>query len=195
MNRPVDTVTHIGDYLWWLLPGPRKRKAKADSTLYGLLYAVGESLEGARAALAEVPLQALVATATGTYLDELGRKRETYRVDDESDENYRVRVLAAFENKQKDGTLPGMQAALEALGYTVTITEPHKGTAKWAHFLITVTAWNGVVADQMLFFKTVRAQKPAHARAVIASELEPGRFDDGGNFDDEGCFDDWLPSD
>jgi hypothetical protein len=43
--------SRIGDYLWWLLPAVRKRKAKSDSRLFGLLDSVGAVLDELKAAI------------------------------------------------------------------------------------------------------------------------------------------------
>jgi len=192
MSRPADTAD-IGKYLWLLLPRSMKRKERSNSLTGAILAVIGDELQSARDALAEVPSQALIATATGAFLKTLAADRQIYPAAGESEDSLRARALAAFVSKQKDGTIPGMIAALEALGYTVGISEPFVGTGKWSHFVVTVTAWDGVVTDQALFFQTVRAMKPAHTRALIVSELLPGIWDDAGDFDGFGeTLDDWI---
>lgn len=192
MSRPADTA-NIGKYLWWLLPRSMKRKERSNSLTAAILAVFGDELEQARSALAEIPYQALIATATGAFLKALAADRQIYPAAGESEDSLRTRALAAFLSKQADGTIAGMTAALSALGYTVEIAEPFKGTGKWSHFIVTVTAWDGAVSDQKLFFQTVRAMKPAHTRALIDSRLTPGKWDDGGDFDGFGeTLDDWI---
>ena len=141
----------------------------------------------------------MVETATGEYLDMLARARQIFRGEGETDESLRTRVLAAHEIKRKGGTIPGMENGLASIGYTVEVEEPNKGTSKWSRFLVKVFGWDGVVADQKVFYQVVRLLKPAHTRALIESLLVPATWDD---FEldeppkelDSGQLDDWLPT-
>ena len=197
-SRPADTVQHLSDYLWWLLPSFLKRKGRQDSIVGGLCDAVGDTMDGARATITDVISLLLVETATGDYLDRLARMRQLARGVGEPDESLRTRVLAAMTVRRKGGTIPGMIEGLASLGYQVEVDETFKGTAKWSHFVIRILAWNGVVVEQAIFYDTVRKLKPAHTRAVYES-LCPGTWDDweGGEAPqplDEGYLDDFQPT-
>ena len=197
-ERPADTVPHLSDYLWWLLPSFLKRKERQNSLVGGLCDAVGDTLDEARATLTEVIPLLIVETATGDYLDRLARMRQLARGVGEPDESLRVRVLAAMTFKRKGGTIPGMVEGLAGLGYQVEVDEPFKGSAKWSHFVIRVLGWDGVVVDQAMFYDTVRKLKPAHTRAVYESLCAatwddwevgetPRELDEPG-----GTLDDWI---
>jgi hypothetical protein len=199
-RRPAETVAHLSDYLWWLLPGFLKKKDR-EASLVGALCAVwGGLLDDARTTLSEtIPLM-LVETATGDWLDRLARARRIFRGGGESDESLRTRVLAACTIKQKGGTLPGMIEGLTALGYGVEVLEPFEGTDKWSRFVVRLLTWDGIVQDQMIVFSAVRALKPAHAKAHYDSLLSPATWDDWELGDPEealdsgGQLDDWLPT-
>ena len=157
----------------------------------------GESLDDARATLIAIIPELPVDTASGAYLDGLGRGRQVFRGVGESDDSLRARVLAAHTIKRKGGTIPGMREGLEKIGYSVEILEPNNHTSIWSRFVVRVVAWDGVVADQAVFFQTVRELKPAHTRALVESEIPMGTWDDWepgqeAKALDDGVFDDFL---
>ena len=130
----------------------------------------------------------------------LARARQIFRGEGESDDSLRIRVLAAHEIKRKGGTIPGMENGLAAIGYTTEVEEPNTGIVeKWSRFVVKVFGWDGVVADQKVFYSVVHLLKPAHTRVLIESLLPPAGWDDW-NLDepekplDEGALDDWLPT-
>ena len=192
MSRPADTITKLADYLWWLLPVFLKKKDRAASMIAQFCEIWGERLDEARETLTAIIPELLAATASGDYLDILARQRQVFRGIGESDDSLRARVLAAHTIKRKGGTIPGMIEGLEKVGYEVEVSEPNKGTSIWSRFVVRVLGWDGVVADQSVFYQTVRELKPAHTRAHVGSEISMGTWDDGGEFDDGGQLDDFL---
>ena len=170
-DRPADTVPRLADYLWWLLPSFLKRKGRQDSIVGGLCDAVGDRLDDARTTITEVVPLLLVQSATGDYLDRLARMRQIARGVGEPDESLRTRVLAAMTVKRKGGTIPGMIEGLAGLGYQVEVDEAFKGSSSWSHFLVRILGWDGVVADQSMFYDAVRRLKPAHTRPVYECQI------------------------
>jgi len=192
-------VAKLADYLYWLLPNFLKRKDREQSLVARLCDVWGEELGEGRGTLEEIIPMLLVDTATGAWLDQLARARQIFRGEGESDESLRTRVLAAHEIKRKGGTIPGMVNGLAAIGYGVQVDEALKGTAKWSHFVVKVFTWDGVVADQKVFYQVVRILKPAHTRALVESLLEPEYWDDWEPLEvpkelDLGDLDGWLPT-
>ena len=200
-DRPAETIEKLADYLWWLLPAFLKKKDRPDSLVARFCDVWGGILDTARTTLIDIIPQLLVETATGEYLDMLARARQIFRGEGESDDSLRIRVLAAHEIKRKGGTIPGMIGGLAAVGYTVEVEEPNKGIVeKWSRFVVKVFLWDGVVADQKVFYSVVSLLKPAHTRALIESLLPPETYDDWEpleqpkTFDDGGQLDSWLPT-
>ena len=193
-NRPADSIARLADYLWWLLPVFLKKKDRAQSLVAQFCEIWGERLDAARETLTDIIPELLAATASGDYLDLLARQRQVFRGIGESDDSLRARVMAAHTIKRKGGTVPGMIEGLEKIGYEVEVLEPNRGTSIWSRFLVRVLSWDGVVADQSVFYQTVRELKPAHTRALVESHLSPGLWDDGGNLDEPAgaTFDDWI---
>jgi len=121
--RPADTIANLADYLWWLLPGFLKRKARHESLVGAFCEAFGESLDLARETLRETPPQLLIQTASGEYLTHHGRMRQTPRRRNEDDGDYRPRVLNAWQLKQRQGSIPGLIETLAGVGVTARIWE------------------------------------------------------------------------
>ncbi len=192
MSRPADSIARIADYLWWLLPVFLKKKDRAASMVAQFCEIWGERLDEAKETLTAIIPELLAATASGEYLDLLARQRQVFRGVGESDESLRARVLAAHTIKRKGGTIPGMTEGLARLGYSVEVLEPYKGTSIWSRFLVRILSWDGVVADQSVFYQTVRELKPAHTRVHVESNISMGTWDDGGELDDGGQLDDFL---
>ena len=175
MSRPADTVEKISDYLWWLLPGFLKKKDRQASLIGKLCDIWGEVFDDIRSALASVPEMMLIEHATGEYLIELGRERQTYPIDGEDEEDFRLRVMLAYLTKKKEGTIPGMEEGLEAKGFSALV-------------------WNPRVLSVGI------AEPPADPDkrdAYILSWLVPGTWDDWASGDtplglDEGQLDDMV---
>jgi hypothetical protein len=197
-SRPADTIAHLADYLWWLLPTFMKKKERRLALTGTLVDIVGGALDDARGTLTEIVPQLLAATATGVYLDRLARQRSVFRGVGETDASLRTRVLAALAIKRMGGTLPGTVQGLATLGYVVDVLETYRGTPHWSHFLVRILGWDGIVTDQRVFYDTVRRLKPAHTRAVYEC-LCPATWDDWEPGADplpldEGDLDDFLAS-
>jgi hypothetical protein len=199
-DRPAETIEKLADYLWWLLPAFLKKKERTASLVARFCDVWGGILDTARSTLVDIIPQLMVETASGEYLDMLARARQIFRGEGETDESLRLRVLAAHEIKRKGGTIPGMVGGLAAIGYTVEVEEPNKGIVeKWSRFVVKVFQWDGVVADQKVFYSVVRLLKPAHTRALIES-LNPAANWDDWELDEEpqpldvGFLDEWLPT-
>ncbi len=190
-DRPADSIVKLADYLWWLLPTFLKTKVRAGSLVARFAEIWGEHLDAARETLIVIIPELLAATASGEYLDLLARQRQVFRGVGESDESLRARVLAAHTIKRKGGTIPGMTEGLARLGYSVEVLEPYKGTSTWLRFLVRILTWDGVVADQRVFYNTITQLKPAHTLPLVDTTIVMGTWDDGGDLD-EGQYDDWI---
>jgi hypothetical protein len=198
--RPADTVPHLADYLWWLLPNFLKKKPKDRSLTYGLCQAFGGSLDDARDSLRNLADQFYAQTADAIQLSKIGAERDTIRKPGEDVDSYRARILSALAHRRSFGTLPGVSSLSQYLGYTVDISEPYAHTSRWSHFVVRILHWDGSNPDQLAFYRMLRRSKPAHTRAMIECELEMCTWDDWDEGDEEkpldggSSLDDWLPS-
>lgn len=196
-KRYAETTAKLAAYLWWLLPAFFKSKVVQDSWLYRLLTVFGEQFEDVRTDVNVLNRQFAAETAEGEHLDSIGRARDTLRLPGESDTDYRQRVLDAYIEKQKGGTMPGLLGGLSTLGISVEVEERyHTNRSRWSEFIVRVLSWTGVT-PQNVFYDTVNRLKPAHTRMIDEPAIPLGVFDDDGFFDtpDDGtgdlAFDSW----
>jgi hypothetical protein len=187
-------MSKFGDYLWQLLP--RFFKHLTDSEPRKWVNVFGASLDETKQSIFLLRRAWLVATASGTSLDLLGKARGIIRYPDEDDERFRVRIMAAFDIYSAGGTIPGMTQALDVLGYPdATIYElfrdgvvtplhnnagqyngtlQHKGGIRWAEFNVLTgieDTRSFTKTDLQILWDTIYKMKPAHTmpRALVLS--------------------------
>ncbi len=182
MKRFADTAD-LPRYLWWLLPVFMKLKG-ITGRVYALCKVVGDVLTAARSTLVSARDMGVLESSEGEYLDRHLRARQTPREEGESDESAMARGVVAWQTLHEGGTLPGLDAMLERLGFTVAISEPHQGAAIWSRFVVSISGWTGTV-DATAAFKMLRKMRPAHTIALLETSLEPVTMDSG-NIADEG---------
>ena len=159
------------DILWAKTPGFFKRTLKKEeSDTWKLWNSIGPILDSAKNNVFSVRRAALIATAEGDELDKHGRDRRMSRYAGESDDDYRNRLMAAYDLYREGGTEPGMQKVLAQLEYPDAEVYPlykekyqanpnPEYLGKWSQFLIKIPI-------------TARAFMPNHLKAlrlVIAS--------------------------
>jgi len=103
----------FAEYFWYLLHRVFKRASDADK----LAKALGTNYDDLQEVIFQAREQALVATATGKALDELGRERGLIRYQGESDELYRRRLLMAYSFYNSSGAAESVRRVLSVLGY------------------------------------------------------------------------------
>jgi hypothetical protein len=195
-KRYAETTPKLASYLWWLLPAFFKSKAVQDSWLYRLLTVFGEQLEDVRTDVNVLNRQFAAETAEGEHLDSIGRARDTFRLPGEPDADYSQRVLDAYIEKQRGGTMPGLLGGLSTLGIGVEVEERyHTDRSRWSEFIVRVLSWTGVT-PQNTFYDTVNRLKPAHTRMIDEPAIALAVFDDGGFWDEaddgDGRLDSWV---
>lgn len=122
-DLPIFDFESAGDYLWWLLPSYMKRPGRYKTRIGALIDTLGAELDAAIAAQRMILPQFFIATASGAYLDRLGKTRQVYRLSAETDDSYRQRIFAAFDQKQAAGTIPGLESAMARSGFTARVWE------------------------------------------------------------------------
>lgn len=128
----------FADYLWYLAHRPLKMTTKDESEVYRLFTVFGKILDEAKEKIFLVRRQALIGTATGKALDKHGNDRQLKRFAGESDEQYRKRLLAKYENAKAAGTYRGIVNLLKSLGYENAEVKPLylEDPERWAEFYI-----------------------------------------------------------
>ncbi|WP_027364028.1 hypothetical protein [Desulfotruncus alcoholivorax] len=139
------------EYLYSLAHVIFKRKSKPEDTdIYKLASALGPGLDDLQESIFLLREQSLVTTTTGAALDLLGKDRKMPRYRGESDEEYRLRLLAAVEIYSETGTKPGMEKILTLLGYLDSEVYPlYLEKYKW-RFLDSNTSLDGGITLEAL---------------------------------------------
>ncbi|OHD25544.1 MAG: hypothetical protein A2064_00665 [Spirochaetes bacterium GWB1_66_5] len=166
----------------WLLP------AWAQGTEVGrLLAALSEGADGARDLILALRRLWILGTSSGAGLDLHGEARTAPRWDDESDEDYQLRLMGLFQARLRQSTKQGMLALMAALGqptatvlelYTLHAVQTFDGTwsfdgtrryespNRWAEFAI-VLPWGAETFTAELYRRwrtEVDRIKPAHTK-------------------------------
>lgn len=188
----MTTGNSIGAYLWWLTPAFLKNREPADSLLYKFFEVIGEELSEFKTTVLAMRRQLLVATAESPWLGAHGRDRNVDRIPGETDESYRIRLLAAFLAKQQGGTIPGMVAGCALLGLDVEVVEVYRADpTRWSEFRLVVLGGTLRVFNPSVFYDTVLTLKPAHTRVLFDIEPPVDQFDDGESLDSGNYFDEF----
>lgn len=181
-------MSTFGEYLFGLLRDALR--AGENSELRRWADVLGLALDELKASLFLVRRAQVLATATGEALDAHGRDRGLARYPGESDDLYRMRLLAAHSIYAGAGTVPGIVAALELLGYPgaevyelfrdgpvaplfngqhlYSGSVQHSGGVRWAEFKIRAGIGDRPLTaqDLAIVVDAIRRLKPAHTRLV-----------------------------
>lgn len=128
----------FAEYLWYLTHRPLKLLSPEESDVYTLFKATGKILDKAKEKIFLIRRQALIATATGKALDKHGIGRKLKRFAGETDEQYRKRLLAKYENARMAGTYRGIVKTVISLGYDNAEVRPLylEDAERWAEFYV-----------------------------------------------------------
>ena len=119
-------MSTIGNQIWWLIPGRRKRKTKAESTLWGLVDAVGEILDTLKTAILISRLRRLFLVRSNVNTDDYysspersddleahGRDRGLMRLPEETDQQLLERLSTLPYRNGFLGSKTGMKYLIE----------------------------------------------------------------------------------
>lgn len=167
-------MSYFAKELWNALTRPFKVEADGECRKWVLV--LGSLLDDARESVLNIRRQWTIEHARGWVLDMRGAERDLPRWYNESDDDYRRRVRAAFALYAAGGTLPGMQRALLQIGYDdVLITERSGPT--WAHFLLSFGFPLDMVMSRRerdMLKSTVWRIKPAHTMPLYLMRFSTG---------------------
>ncbi|MCL6479371.1 MAG: phage tail protein [Peptococcaceae bacterium] len=170
----------FSDYFYYLLHRVFKRAPQPDSDADKLTKALGPNYDGAVEAIFKLREQAMVITAQGKALDQLGRDRLLPRYGGESDDAYRLRLLNAFSIHSQVGTADAMTEAFKRLGFTEAeiIEMKQIDPDRWAEFKVVVGLPESGFSDldRNSFLATIRKMKPAHTK-LASLDLEASAVD------------------
>jgi len=137
-------VKSFTTYLTFLLPKPLRKPDPAVTDIKRLAQVLGGLLDEAMESVFQVRRCWFPgACPDGEAIDLHGDERDIIRLPGESHNDYRARVMAAFETYLAGGTVPGIVMAMDLLGHPgATVQEPRTryrhdgrlrrdGSARW----------------------------------------------------------------
>lgn len=180
----------FAEYFYYLLHRIYKRgPLQFGSDINKLTRAMGPNYEAALDTLFFRREQAFAATARGKALDQLGADRGLPRWQGETDDNYRLRLLAAYSTYSQLGTAAAMVNTLDRLGYTdATITEMRdEDPDRWAEFKVLLKLPKAIwrPPERTKTIRTISMMKPATTKLAYLDLEAP--FKDitvGGTWED-----------
>ena len=130
--------------------------AEGSHQLTLLARAVGAVFNGILTRVYAIRRQWIISLASGRFLDEHGADRRVYRAVGETDEPYRLRVLAGAPARIPGETRRGMETALDTLGLINYEIEPvwKTDSGRWAEFDV----WFGDAENQTLTDAQIQAR-------------------------------------
>ncbi|NUN13503.1 MAG: hypothetical protein HUU55_07695 [Myxococcales bacterium] len=183
-----------GEYIRLLLPRWLKNE---DGELWRLTEALGQVADDARSAVDRVRRLWVTETSSSAGLDAIGAGRACERWDDESDAEYRQRLVALFGVRMRAATPAGMVALMASVGHpeaeivefgllapanfydgTMTFNGAsnylYDGKARWAEFAVLMDVGPDVDLPTVArWIGQINRAKPAHTRLAYLGMWHP----------------------
>lgn len=182
-------MRHFADDLFaWAHGIFKKLPRKQDMDIHKLAVAIGSMLDDAKLAIFRPREIRYILTSSGRALDLHGVDRKLPRLAGETDADYRLRLLTAYDIYRMGGTEIGMKSVLAGLGYADATLYPlwrekYKWSddptpipltpdanpeylGKWSQFVISLNVTDReVTATQRAIFRdTVNRAKPVESK-------------------------------
>lgn len=164
----------FADYMYSLLFGPLKKVKKTINQAYILFSILGKLFDENKQDLLKMREESLIISCSEIILNEFGKERDMPRLDGETIDNYRVRLMQKNELAEQAGTNLGIMNALKNAGYTNVYLEPFYlyDPERWAEFIVYLGEnMAGVVTDVSKIDQYVSKLKPASAKANYITEV------------------------
>lgn len=169
-------------YLWELLPRPYKvfegaGEQRDPPEIKKWVEGVGTELDSTQELVYRLRRLWSVLAAPSEILDVIGYDRSLPRWDDEPDEEYRLRLLAAFDWFAMGGTVPGLKKILHRLGFPDVRIAERITSERWAEFSVDLKVTEGLLTESRVgrIRRSIEEIKAAHtilARLTIWMENE-----------------------
>lgn len=129
---------NFAEYMFALLSTPFKRCKKSINQFWIFIKVIGKLFDEAQEAIYKTQRQMMILSCDDVLLDVYGDDYDLPRLNGESTENYRKRLIWKKKTAQLAGTKKGIEAVLESLGYGLSVIFPAKeiDPDAWAEFYI-----------------------------------------------------------
>ncbi|SNZ08314.1 Phage tail protein (Tail_P2_I) [Persephonella hydrogeniphila] len=159
----------IADWLWGISPTSFKagNKKKTERDVYKLYQVWENNIENFRQHAFKVRKQRFPQFANSNALYLLGKERGFNRFKNETEEEFRSRVINAISWYKKAGTVKGIKEILALYGFENVKITPILQTdpTKWAEFLIEADIPNGITEERFSLISEILIKiKPTHEK-------------------------------
>jgi len=161
------------DYLWGLVPRfLRMVKEKTTSHAYQAMDTLAAIFEKVRTDIYLVRAEYFVGKCSPAGLVIHGNGIRFPKFVNETDEQYRARLGAAYKYFLEGGTVPGLRQAFIDMGYPdIEIVEHYKtaGVSEWALFSVvsTLSDWTASTYERDQMNALINRLKPAHTQGFF----------------------------
>ncbi|MCL5290297.1 MAG: phage tail protein [Firmicutes bacterium] len=158
----------FADYFFYLLHRVFKRAPRQDGDADKLTKALGPNYDAAMEAIFQLREQSFGVTATGEALDQIGKDRLLPRFREETDEEYRLRIMAADEIHSQSGTAESMLEAFRKLGFADSEIKElrEEDPTRWAEFSVNLVLPEAgfTEAQRSNIISNIKKMKPGHTK-------------------------------
>lgn len=173
---------NFGDYLFYLLPGVLKTNKKTNQ-LYIFFKVIGKEFDQMKKDMLQLRLETMIKTCSPAMLEVFGKDRDMTRINGESVEGFRKRLLMKAIIAELAGSEKGIIYALNAVGYQNVNIEPLWKTdiTRWAEFFINFRMNDLEDANSIDFtsvkrevMKVKQARSKPNYRTIYPTSIESG---------------------
>ena len=158
------------EYLYELLPAPLKRGKKAVNQFFIFFKAIGGLYDDCKQDIFRLREMSMLASATDAVLQLHGQDRDMPRLNGETLENYRERLLMKGIIAEAAGTNEGIRYVAQAFGYDNVIITTPSDPAHWAEATVKFIGGKIVLDDRALLLQELNKIKPARTLLSLSKE-------------------------
>lgn len=163
---------NFGPYMFDLLFAPLKKGARAANQFYIFFKVIGRSFDEVKAAFFLVREESNVASCSEVMLPVHGEDRDMFRLEGETLENYRTRLMLKGSISEMAGTNSGIRYLAKAFGYDEVLIEPGEKPDHWAEATVWFIGGDIVLDDRDLLLQELNKIKPARTLLHLAKEQQ-----------------------
>ena len=159
-------LERFGEYLYELLPAALRKGVQTVNQFYIFFHVMGTVFDDTKQDIFRVRRESMVSTASEEMLPEHGRERDMPRLEGETTESYRARLLMKGELASKAGSTEGIRLVLISFGADGDVIPYYTiDPERWAEFLVRIRYdLDGIYVGLAAIRKEVRKVKQASSR-------------------------------
>lgn len=163
---------NFGEYMFDLLFAPLRKGAKAVNQFYIFFQVTGRAFDEVKAAFFQIREEANAASCSEDMLPIHGEDRDMVRLEGETMENYRTRLMLKGAISEMAGLNSGIRYLARAFGYDEVQIEPGAKPDHWAEATVWFVGGDIVLDDRELLLQELNKIKPARTLLHLAKEQQ-----------------------